>query len=148
MSADPATAPRLLVVDDEEHITELLAMALGYQGFEVERAATGREALDSVATFTESAVHPHRIWRLVDGRPETFIADAIPWLPRQMLPPAYQLNGLVYCFRLDGLLDEGPGVLFGRMGSVLIEAERSIDIDNPLELDLANLTHARLKLQD
>ncbi len=49
MSADPATAPRLLVVDDEEHITELLAMALGYQGFEVERAATGREALDSVA---------------------------------------------------------------------------------------------------
>ncbi|WP_426573613.1 response regulator transcription factor [Aquihabitans sp. McL0605] len=43
-----STAPRILVVDDEEHITELLAMALGYQGFEVERAATGREALDAV----------------------------------------------------------------------------------------------------
>ncbi|HWJ62950.1 MAG TPA: response regulator transcription factor [Acidimicrobiales bacterium] len=42
------SAPRILVVDDEEHITELLAMALGYQGFEVERAATGREALDAV----------------------------------------------------------------------------------------------------
>ena len=54
MSTDPSSpgstssAPRILVVDDEEHITELLAMALGYQGYEVERAATGREALDAV----------------------------------------------------------------------------------------------------
>lgn len=48
-SADGSSgAPRVLVVDDEEHITELLAMALGYQGFDVERAATGREALDAV----------------------------------------------------------------------------------------------------
>lgn len=46
-SADVA-GPRVLVVDDEEHITELLAMALGYQGYEVERAATGREALDAI----------------------------------------------------------------------------------------------------
>ena len=43
------TQPKVLVVDDEEHITELLAMGLGYQGFEVERAASGREALDAVA---------------------------------------------------------------------------------------------------
>ncbi|MCU1355286.1 MAG: two component transcriptional regulator, winged helix family [Acidimicrobiales bacterium] len=41
--------PRVLVVDDEEHITELLAMGLGYQGFDVERAASGRAALDAVA---------------------------------------------------------------------------------------------------
>ena len=33
--------PRVLVVDDEEHITELVAMGLGYNGFEVERAAHG-----------------------------------------------------------------------------------------------------------
>jgi two-component system OmpR family response regulator len=39
---------RVLVVDDEEHITEMVAMGLGYAGFEVERAATGREALDAV----------------------------------------------------------------------------------------------------
>lgn len=38
-------APRLLVVDDEEHITELLSMALTMAGFEVEREATGRGAL-------------------------------------------------------------------------------------------------------
>jgi two-component system OmpR family response regulator len=37
----------ILVVDDEEHITELLAMGLGYNGFEVERVATGRNALEA-----------------------------------------------------------------------------------------------------
>jgi two-component system OmpR family response regulator len=37
--------PRVLVVDDEEHITELVAMGLGYNGFDVERAGSGREAL-------------------------------------------------------------------------------------------------------
>ena len=40
--------PRVLVVDDEEHITELVAMGLGYNGFDVERVATGRAALDVV----------------------------------------------------------------------------------------------------
>src|SRR5262249_38411620 len=36
-------------VDDEEHITEMLAMGLGFNGFEVERASTGRGALDAIA---------------------------------------------------------------------------------------------------
>ena len=40
--------PLILAVDDEEHITELLAMGLGFNGFEVERAASGREALAAV----------------------------------------------------------------------------------------------------
>jgi len=38
----------VLAVDDEEHITELIAMALGFQGFEVDRAASGREALAAI----------------------------------------------------------------------------------------------------
>jgi two-component system OmpR family response regulator len=40
--------PRVLVVDDEEHITELVGMGLGYNGFEVERVGTGRAALEAV----------------------------------------------------------------------------------------------------
>jgi two-component system OmpR family response regulator len=40
--------PKVLVVDDEEHITELVAMGLGYQGFTTERVATGRAALQAV----------------------------------------------------------------------------------------------------
>jgi len=42
---------RILVVDDEPHITDLVAMALRYEGFEVERAGTGRAALKAVEDF-------------------------------------------------------------------------------------------------
>jgi two-component system, OmpR family, response regulator len=42
--------PRVLVVDDEEHITELVAMGLGYNGFEVERVGSGRSALEAVSS--------------------------------------------------------------------------------------------------
>jgi two-component system OmpR family response regulator len=45
---DSSALPRVLVVDDEEHITELVAMGLGYNGFEVERCASGRDALHAV----------------------------------------------------------------------------------------------------
>ncbi len=40
--------PKVLVVDDEEHITEMLAMGLGFNGFDVERAHSGREALAAI----------------------------------------------------------------------------------------------------
>lgn len=42
---------RALVVDDEESITQLVAMALRYEGWEVETAATGQEALDAMRSF-------------------------------------------------------------------------------------------------
>jgi two-component system, OmpR family, response regulator len=44
----PCMAPRVLVVDDEEHITELVAMGLSYNGFEADRVASGRDALAAV----------------------------------------------------------------------------------------------------
>lgn len=40
--------PYVLAVDDESNISELVAMALGINGFEVVQAATGRAALDAV----------------------------------------------------------------------------------------------------
>ena len=46
--ADSSRNPRVLVVDDEEHITELVAMGLSYNGFEVDRVGSGRAALDAV----------------------------------------------------------------------------------------------------
>ena len=48
MAAVAQRQPLVLVVDDEEHITELLAMGLGYNGFEVERQASGRGALTAI----------------------------------------------------------------------------------------------------
>jgi len=44
----PGAKPYVLVVDDEEHITELVSMGLGYNGFDVEREASGRGALASI----------------------------------------------------------------------------------------------------
>ena len=46
-----AEASRVLVVDDEPGITDLLSMAYRYEGLRVEVAHTGREALRRVATF-------------------------------------------------------------------------------------------------
>jgi two-component system OmpR family response regulator len=48
MDQRAADGPYVLVVDDEEHITEMLAMGLGFNGFEVERASSGRGALESI----------------------------------------------------------------------------------------------------
>jgi two-component system OmpR family response regulator len=41
----------VLVVDDEANICEVISMALRYQGFAVETAATGREAVAAVSRF-------------------------------------------------------------------------------------------------
>jgi two-component system OmpR family response regulator len=54
MSPEPERPqPLVLVVDDEEHITEMVAMGLRFNGFDVERAGTGRTALRAVG-----ASHP------------------------------------------------------------------------------------------
>jgi two-component system OmpR family response regulator len=49
-------APRILVVDDEPRITDLVAMALRYEGFEVETAATGRAGLKKVEEFRPALI--------------------------------------------------------------------------------------------
>ncbi|MGW6377961.1 response regulator transcription factor [Rhodococcus sp. NPDC055112] len=50
------TEARVLVVDDEPTIVELLSVSLRFQGFEVETAATGPEALDRARGFRPDAV--------------------------------------------------------------------------------------------
>ncbi len=47
-----APAARVLVVDDEPSITDAVATALGYEGFEVATAGDGRRALELVDEFT------------------------------------------------------------------------------------------------
>jgi two-component system OmpR family response regulator len=42
---------RVLVVDDEPNIVDVISMALRFQGFTVESAGTGAEALGAVASF-------------------------------------------------------------------------------------------------
>jgi two-component system, OmpR family, response regulator len=42
---------RILVVDDEPNIVDVVSMALRFQGFEIESAGNGAEALSAVASF-------------------------------------------------------------------------------------------------
>ena len=88
---------------------------------------------DSVATFKDAELNPHRAWRLVEGVPEVFIPGAIPWMPRQQLPKAYQLNGAVYLFRASLLASEARSLLVGKLGAVLMPRERSHDIDDRVD---------------
>lgn len=88
---------------------------------------------DSVATFKEADLNPHRAWKVNENSPEPFIQGVVPWLPRQKLPKAYQLNGAVYSFRIDGLQNHDISLLFGKIGAVLMPKERSVDIDDELD---------------
>ena len=58
---------RVLVVDDESNITDLVSMALRYEGFEVETAATGRDAIRMVERFRPELVILDAMLPDVDG---------------------------------------------------------------------------------
>ncbi|HEY4280822.1 MAG TPA: response regulator transcription factor [Conexibacter sp.] len=51
MTATEEQSHRVLVVDDEPNIVDVIAMALRYQGFEVASAGTGNEALAQAREF-------------------------------------------------------------------------------------------------
>jgi two-component system OmpR family response regulator len=55
-TADVAERTRVLVVDDESNITDLVATVLRYEGFEVQTASTGRDALKAVTSFRPALV--------------------------------------------------------------------------------------------
>ena len=97
------------------------------------------EDLDSVATFTDAALNPHRAWRVDAGCPDPFIEGAVPWRPRQELPEAHQLNGGAYVFFADRLPEDSVAPLFGHAGAVYMPEERSVDIDSEVDLKLANV---------
>jgi two-component system OmpR family response regulator len=51
MNENNSDTHRVLVVDDEPNIVDVISMALRFQGFEVESAGTGQAALAAVNTF-------------------------------------------------------------------------------------------------
>jgi len=92
---------------------------------------------DSAATFTDAELNPHRAWKITGQTPEVFIPGAIPWLPRQQLPQAYQLNGAVYAVRIAGLTASPQSILFGRIGALKMPRARSVDINDALDFLVA-----------
>jgi CMP-N,N'-diacetyllegionaminic acid synthase len=94
-----------------------------------------QQGADSAATFTEASLHPHRAFVLTEAGAEPFIAGAVPWQPRQALEPeAYQLSGGAYVFKYSGFPATGPAVLFGAIHPVVVPRERSLDIDDEVDL--------------
>ena len=51
-----ANGHRVLVVDDEPNIVDVVTMALNFQGFSVESAGTGAEAIAAVGTFAPDII--------------------------------------------------------------------------------------------
>jgi two-component system OmpR family response regulator len=56
VTATAALLPKLLVVDDEPNILELLGASLRYEGFEIATATNGREGLVLARTFKPDAL--------------------------------------------------------------------------------------------
>ncbi|ORI15511.1 response regulator transcription factor [Rhodococcus sp. 1168] len=90
MSDPPRT--RVLVVDDEPTILELLSVSLRFQGFDVQTAASGPEGLDKARTF----------------RPEAVILD--------VMMPGMDGFGLLRRLRADGV--EAPALFLTARDSV------------------------------
>ncbi|MDQ1501889.1 MAG: two-component system, OmpR family, response regulator [Actinomycetota bacterium] len=93
---------RVLVVDDEDSITDLVATALRYVGFEVAVAANGRQALERAATF----------------RPELVVLDVmLPDLDGFEIVRRLRADGLrmpiVFLTARDGTEDKVAGLTIG-----------------------------------
>jgi len=55
-AADTSFPHRVLVVDDEPNIVDVITMALRYQGFETASAGSGQEALAGVQSFRSQGI--------------------------------------------------------------------------------------------
>jgi two-component system, OmpR family, response regulator len=55
-AGEPAESARVLVVDDEESITQLVSTVLRYEGFDVQTAADGRAAVKAAQSFRPDIV--------------------------------------------------------------------------------------------
>jgi len=95
------------------------------------------KGFDSAATFCKASLNPHRAWSINGGIPSVFIEGAVPWLPRQKLPNAWELNGAVYGINVENFSKhDGINLLFGNTSAIIMPEERSVDIDNLFDLDI------------
>lgn len=97
----------------------------------------------TVATFKEADLNPYRAWKIENNNPQTFLRDANPWLPRQSLPKAYQLNGSVYTFFSRSITEQSQHFFTGKTGAVIAPKERSVDIDDEMDFLFAEMILSR-----
>ena len=94
---------------------------------------------DSVATFTPSDVSPNRLWRVTGEVVEPYIEGAVPWLPRQKQPKAFELTGQIYALNKHTLFENEDAIalLLGRTSAVITPRETALDIDTELDFMIA-----------
>lgn len=94
---------------------------------------------DAVVSVTRAAEHPYWMKRIdTEGRMRDFIQQDHPITRRQLLPPAYVLNGAIYVVRTEVLL-ERETFYTENTYAYLMPPERALDIDSAWDLYLADL---------
>ena len=90
---------------------------------------------DSVATFTDAHISPNRLWRVTESLVEPYINGAIPWLPRQQQPKAYELTGQIYGLSRKVLFENPNAIslLLGRARAVITPPHTALDIDTEFD---------------
>ena len=94
---------------------------------------------DSVATFTPSDISPNRLWRVSGDIVEPFIEGAVPWLPRQKQPKAFELTGQIYGLSRKILFEREDSIstVSGRIFPVITPRETALDIDTEFDFVMA-----------
>jgi two-component system, OmpR family, response regulator len=102
METAEAAKTRILVVDDEPNITDLVGTALRYEGFDVEVAATGRSALAKGQTFRPELMVLDVMLPDLDG------FDVVRRLRNERVPVS-----VVFLTARDGTEDKVNGLTLG-----------------------------------
>ncbi|MBN1342023.1 MAG: acylneuraminate cytidylyltransferase family protein [Phycisphaerae bacterium] len=121
-----ATSP-LRTADDIDRAVELLRRA-------------DDECVASVCPVTE---HPAYMYRLNGDRAVPFLDEEALPSHRQRAEPVYRLNGAIFVTRFAAALAAGQFHLMP-FAALVMPAERSIDVDTPLDLALAETIHAEM----
>ena len=94
---------------------------------------------DSAAAFTNSHVSPHRLWRVTDEVVEPYIEGAVPFLPRQKQPKAFELTGQIYVLTKNILFEkeDSTSLVLGKTFPLITPQESTVDIDTELDFMVA-----------
>lgn len=89
----------------------------------------------SAATYTQAPISPNRLWRIDGATVEPFIQGAVPWLPRQQQPVAFELTGQIYAISVKALKANPSAIstLIGSIFPVVVPKETALDIDTELD---------------
>lgn len=101
-------------------------------------------AFNSSASFSPVPVNPHRIWKIVNHQPKTFIEGVNPWLPRQQLPQAHFIDGAVYAVRTKAFESTKGNFFAEPCGAVMSPPGEIVDIDHEIDFQIAEIK-AKLK---